>query len=139
MFGTASMQLTLQDGWMLTNVSANGDNSKLADVMTTVFQAIAGGGSGGATTAAGAATGKAKGGAPGAAPTGQPVDRILAPGLYAFDYSVNQSRVQSVCAVAYFDSNGSSHPTTTKDPGACGPDVSRPQASPYVNQATQSR
>lgn len=107
--------------------------------MTSVLQAIAGGSSGGATTAAGATAGKAKGGAPGAAPTGQqPVDRILAPGLYAFDYSFNQSRVQSVCAVAYFDSNGSSHPTTDKDPGACGPDVSRPQASPSGNLPTQS-
>lgn len=120
LLGTTSVQLTIQDGWMLTNVSANADNSKAADVLTAAIQALSSAGTGGASKAASAATSKA----PGGGPQGT-VDQVLRPGLYAFDYEYALSRVTSVCAVAYFDSSGS-RPTRPGDPGACGPDFSRP-------------
>jgi len=119
LLGIASLQLTLQDGWLLTNVSANGDNSKLGDVMIAALQAVSAGATGGASKAAptAAQTKNALAGLTGG--------RVLAPGLYAFDYVPGTSRVAAVCAVAYFDSTGS-HPPQAGDPGACGPSVSAP-------------
>jgi hypothetical protein len=130
LFGTASMQLTLQDGWMLTNVSANGDNSKLADVVTAALGAVGGAVTGGASNAVSAAT-KKTGGSPKVT-----IDRALRPGLYAFDYVYGQSRVFTVCAVAYFDAAGS-HLAHPREAGACGPDVSRP--SPILVSEVISR
>lgn len=125
LFGTASLQLALQNG-MLTSVSANGDNTKLADVLTSVLQAATGASTGGASTAAtkAASASKALTTAPGAAPS-PATDAILAPGLYAFEYSDSSGRPTGICALSYFDSNGS-HPTPAGDPGTCPPDVPRP-------------
>jgi hypothetical protein len=119
--GITSVQLTLQDGWMLTNVSANADNSKMADVLTAAIQALSSSATGGASKAT-SATAKAPGGGP-------EVDQVLRPGLYAFDYNYGMSRVSAVCAIAYFDSHGS-RPAPPRDPGACGPEFARP--SPAV-------
>jgi len=53
-------------------------------------------------------------------------DRVLRPGLYAFDYSFAMSRVSFLCAVAYFDSRGSRPANPRTDPGACSPEFARP-------------
>jgi hypothetical protein len=134
LFGLASVSLSLQDGWMLTNVSANADNTKFADVVTAAIQAISS--TGGAPKAASTATKAA--GPPGAGPSGTPpISNVLKPGLYAFDFTVGASRVSGLCAIAYFDSSGS-HLTKPGDVGACGPDQSRqvvgqaPGAPPVV-------
>jgi hypothetical protein len=120
LLGITGVQMNLQDGWMLTSVSANADNSKMGDVLTAAIQALSSGSGGGATkTATKAAAAAAPGGAPGRAPP----DRVLRPGLYAFDYDFGISRVTSLCAVAYFDSAGSRPATGV---GACGPDRSGP-------------
>jgi len=117
LFGTAGLQLTIQDGWMLTSVSANTDNSKLADVVTAALQAVGGASSGGATKAASASLSGAKSAA------GLAGGRVLAPGLYSIDFDRGSNRVATVCAVSYFDSTGS-HAPSKDDPGACGPDMS---------------
>jgi hypothetical protein len=133
-FGTASMQVTLQDGWMLTNISMNADSSQNATLLTSAMQALAGGLTGGASTAAGAVAKAAP--APGSAPTrgGVPPNTatgILAPGLYAFNYTAGYSRVSSVCAIAYFSSAGSRFPTAPGMLGACPAD--EPRMPSYIN------
>jgi hypothetical protein len=124
--GISKADLTLQDGWMLTSVSANADNSKMGDVLTAAIQALSGTVSGGATKATKAPP------APGAAPGPQqsvvPHDRALRPGLYAFDYNYGKSRVSFLCAIAYFDSTGSTPATGS---GACV-DYARPLQQPIV-------
>ena len=98
LLGISKADMTLQDGWMLTSVSANVDNSKMGDVLTAAIQALSGTATGGASKAAKAAT------APGAAPPSPttPYDRALRPGLYAFDYDYGMSRVSFLCAISYF-------------------------------------
>jgi hypothetical protein len=122
LLGTTSVQMTLQDGWMLTNVSANADNSKMADVLTAAVQALSAGSTGGASKAASTAAATAK--PPGEGPHA-PETNVLRPGLYALDYDFGNSRVSFVCAIAYFGSSGIV-PAKPKEPGACGPDRSRP-------------
>jgi hypothetical protein len=123
--GISKEDMTLQDGWMLTNVSANADNTKMGDVLTAAIQALSTSATGGASKAATAAAGaKPKAGAP--APHAPP-NQVLRPGLYAFDYAYGTSRVWGLCAVAYFGPGGS-EPATGR--GACGPDYSRPIPPP---------
>jgi hypothetical protein len=55
LFGIATLQLTLQDGWMLT-----GDNSKLGDVTIAAIQALSSATTGGASKAGLAAAGQAQ-------------------------------------------------------------------------------
>jgi hypothetical protein len=123
--GISRVDMTLQDGWMLTNVSANADNSKMGDVLTAAIQALSTSATGGASKAATAASGAAK--KAGAPPPHAPPNQVLRPGLYAFDYNYGMSRVSFLCAVAYFGPGGS-EPAT--GPGACGPDYSRPIPPP---------
>jgi hypothetical protein len=122
--GISKVDMSLQDGWMLTNVSANADNSKMGDVLVAAIQALSTGATGGASQAASAASKKA-----GALPLAlqAPPDRVLRPGLYAFDYNYGMSRVSFLCAVAFFGPEGSKPAT---GPGACGPDYSRPMPPP---------
>jgi hypothetical protein len=127
--GISKVDLTLQDGWMLTYVSANADNSKMADVLTAAIQAISTSASGGATKAASkAASGTVGAAAPTQGKGAAPRNPALRPGLYAFDYNYGMSRVSGICAVSFFDSNGIMTPA--RGEGACGPDYSRPMPPP---------
>jgi hypothetical protein len=125
LLGVTSIQLTLQDGWMLTNVSANSDNSKTADVLTAAISALTGNAASGAAKSTSSSS---KGSPPGGLGT-IPPNQILRPGLYAFDYDYGMSRVSFVCAVAYFDARGTIRPTYPRDRGACGPDMFRPPSA----------
>jgi hypothetical protein len=127
--GISKADLQLQDGWMLTSVSANADNSKMGDVLTAAIQALSTSSTGGATKAASkAATGAVGSAAPTKGKVEAPRNPALRPGLYAFDYSYGMSRVSAICAVSFFDSNGITTPATGQ--GACGPDYSRPMLPP---------
>jgi hypothetical protein len=112
--GISHVDMTLQDGWMLTSVSANADNSKMADVLTAAIQALSAGGTGG--TSAAASKAKTASNKVGGEEPLAPKDRSLRPGLYAFDYNYGMSRVSALCAVAYFGPNGS---TPARGAGAC--------------------
>ena len=131
-FGTASMQVTLQDGWMLTNLSMNADSSQNATLVTSAFQALAGGMTGGASTAVSGTTAKKPtapppSGATDGAPTLAPaVADVLAPGLYAFDYTPGMSRITSVCAIAYYGPDGAVSAAAPGMKGACGKQEPRP-------------
>jgi hypothetical protein len=120
--GTTSMQMNLQDGWMLTSVSANADNSKMADVLTAAISALSSTVGGAGTKAS--STSKPPSG-PQAAHQAKP-DRVLRPGLYAFDYNFGMSRVSFLCAIAYFDSRGSRPADPLTDRGACSSEFARP-------------
>ena len=102
-FGTSSLQPTLQDGWMLTSMQASADNTKAMDDLTTLATALIGGGKSAATkTATGAAKaaniGKKK------APGAENPD-VLPPGLYEFQYDA-QGRLIGLCGVSRFSSSG---------------------------------
>jgi hypothetical protein len=96
--GTSSMQPTLQDGWMLTSLSASADNTKALADFTTLATSLVGGGA------------KAAGGAglmpssAAALATPSPDDLVLPPGLYEFEY--NQfGHLVGLCTVTVFTKN----------------------------------
>jgi hypothetical protein len=102
LFGTASFQPTLQDGWMLTSLQGSSDNSQAVQLAESLITAAAGTGSKAAT---GGATTKGGGGPTGAAAlvaAGLPPNTVLSPGLYAFNYDHASGRLIGVCAVTYF-------------------------------------
>lgn len=115
LFGTASFQPTLQDGWMLTSLQGSTDNSQAVQLAESVISAVAGTASKTATAAGGTAT-KAGGGPTGATALVEallPPNSVLSPGLYAFNYDPS-GRLIGVCAVSYFHSGGNV-------PGNCPP------------------
>jgi hypothetical protein len=114
LFGTASFQPTLQDGWMLTSLQGSTDNSQAVQLAESVISAAAGAGSKAAT---GGTTTKAGGGPTGSAALVAallPPNTVLSPGLYAFSYDHSSGRLIGVCAVTYFLSGGNV-------PGDCPP------------------
>jgi hypothetical protein len=99
LFGSASAQLSLQDGWMLTSASGESD-SKASETLTALAALIT-------ATARPAAGGGAPGGAPGAGPDRSPAPmRVLAPGLYAFDYEAETGRLRGLCRLTDFGPAG---------------------------------
>jgi len=102
LLGTASVQLGMQNGWMLNSASINSDNTKLADSVDSIVGALAGlagGGGGGGSK-------KTSDGAPGSGSSS-----ILRPGLYRFDFN-SGGEFSGLCAVSFFTSNGLATPPT---------------------------
>jgi hypothetical protein len=105
LLGTASVQLTLQNGWMLSSVAGSADN-KVAETLQSIAGVIASMEGGGAATGKSGGAGKgANTGAGGAPQLLTPAEtNILAPGLYAFDYG-SDGALARFCSVALFGSN----------------------------------
>jgi hypothetical protein len=87
LFGTAAAQPALQDGWMLTGLQANVDNSQLPQMLGTIVTALAG--SGKTAASAGGGGGGKLPNAGGAAPAlgalaSVLTSQMLEPGLYEF-------------------------------------------------------
>jgi hypothetical protein len=125
-FGTSSMSLTLQDGWMLTNVSANGDDSQIWAVLQAAVQAVTGKTSSATQAAASGAVTPPGSPAPvqGQVP---PAQQILKPGFYGFDYvrgDGSLSVMPRICPIAFFTPQGTVDATT--DQGSCSSAVPRP-------------
>lgn len=89
-FGTAQMTPTLQDGWMLTSLSASSD-SKVAETLTALGSALTG--------LKGPAAG-AK--APGGGPDPYQGTHCLAPGLYRFAFDPLTGKFQGLQTVDTF-------------------------------------
>jgi len=104
LFGTASFQPTLQDGWMLTSLQSSADNSQAVQLAQSLLTAAAG--TGGAATTAGAAKKltTTAGGGPTAEQLAQLLSQnaVLAPGLYSFYVDPTTKEITRVCAVTYF-------------------------------------
>lgn len=95
LFGTASMSVTLVDGWMLTSLSGSGD-SKVSETLTAIASLIpaiagVGGGGGGAKPPGGL------GGTPARAPAPS-----LNPGLYELRHDEATGQIIGFCAVTLF-------------------------------------
>ena len=98
LFGTASFNPTLQDGWMLTSLQGSADNSQLVQLATQLVTSLASGTGTAAKTATTAAA-KAAGGGPGA-PQVTPTT-ILAPGLYEIRQD-KTTGTMTLCAATLF-------------------------------------
>ncbi|WP_429287649.1 hypothetical protein [Paraburkholderia sp. GAS206C] len=97
LIGTSSIQLDLQNGWMLTSVNGSSDN-KVAETLTAVGTIIA------ALKGTGSSSGGGGGGGGGSNKTGGvPIPgNILLPGLYAFDYDKKTGELAGFCAAQTF-------------------------------------
>jgi hypothetical protein len=100
-FGTSSMQPTLQDGWMLTSLQASSDNSKAIDDLTSLATAMLG--AGGKAASGGAAAAAKKNQGAGAALVN--ADPVLPPGLYEFRYD-DYGNLIGLCTVSTFSAGG---------------------------------
>ena len=123
LFGTASSQPTLVDGWMLTSLQGSSD-SKAAETLGALASIISSAEGGGAAKAAA----KAGAGDDGPAPRDRPVQPrgILGPGLYAFDYDGKSGLLTRVCAVTLF---------SDAKPGATSPTMCDRSQTASANEA----
>jgi hypothetical protein len=116
LFGSASVNVSLQDGWMLTALQGSGD-SKTAETLTalaSLASAIGGTVTGGAAKAAV----KAPSGAGGQRPAVSPA--VLPPGLYSFVYSP-AGLLTGVCLVTPFDRQQANPVLPCPAPGEVAP------------------
>jgi len=102
-FGTSSLQPTLQNGWMLTSMQTSADNTKAIDDLTTLATAFIGGAKPAATASTTKSTLKAAE-APRTQPSPEEND-ILPPGLYEFQYD-SEGYLIGLCKVAQFKNGG---------------------------------
>jgi hypothetical protein len=104
LFGTSEMKPTLQDGWMLTSLDANAD-SKMSETLTalaSIAGSVAGGGAGAAAKASKSASTQSF--LPQFGPQQKPVNAVLRPGLYRFEYDKG-GVLTGLKAVAFFDAD----------------------------------
>lgn len=109
LFGTASFNPVLQDGWMLTSLQGSADNSQLIQLANQLVTSLAGGAGTAAKTAATAgAKGAAAGGGP--PPPTLPSGQVLSPGLYEVHY--NSAGTVTLCAATRFGNPGDQFPAS---------------------------
>ena len=121
LFGSASMSVTLANGWMLTSLNGSGD-SKTAETLTALASLASS--IGGVVTGVGAVKPKA-GGVPGADETPRGA-ASLRPGLYEFRYDEVTGRIVGVCAVSFFTASG---PVSAGRTGCEPPALPRPTSA----------